>query len=232
MTKHYRDNVRVYNETILVDTKTGEGIDKILKKIDPLLCKFASKYFVNNYSFEDLKQELAAIAIEGIYAYDATKGTKLSTFLQTHLTNKMISKIKSQNKMAKDAFAYDGDNSDESGYSKARDEIHFSQFNALLNRGNGGENIRFENNINQDDNIFENIKKDYRTVEFEISLQKVISRLNRVDRDTSRILELIYYKDYSLSDAARAVGLTHWAVTSKLKKLQNKQYIKEIFNKA
>lgn len=232
MSSNYRNHVEVYNEVFLVDTKTGEGIDLVLKKIDPLLCKLAAKYFIQGYSFEDLKQEFTVMAIEGIHSYNYKKSTKLSTFLQHHLRNKIFSKIKSENKMAKDAFSFqiEEDSSEKAeSFTRARDEIHFSQFNYMLNKNGEGGSISFENNISEDENIFQFLKKDYSTIEFEASFQKLLPKL---DRDTAKVLELVYYKDYSLNDAARIVGLTPWAISEKLKRLAEKKYVKDIFNKA
>ena len=229
MEKFYRENVHVYNEIMLVDTKTGEGITRVLKKIDPLLCKMSCKFYISGHSFDDLKQELTIMAIEGIRSYNPSKETKLSTFLQTHLTNKLISRIKSQNKMSKNAFALSKDKSEnDEKYFKAHDEVSFTQCNYLLNKDSGEDSILFENNIAEDGKLFNGVKKDYNSVDFEISFKKILESL---DDKTAKILELIYYKDYSLSDAAAAVDLTHWAAVVRLKKLAEKKYMQEIFYK-
>ena len=105
MSNHFEGNVKLYNEEFYVNTGTGEGLDRVLKKIDPLLFKMSNSLFIPNYAPEDVKQELAIIAIEGVRSYDSTKNVKLSTFLHIHLHNKIISKIRSKNKLSNNAFS-------------------------------------------------------------------------------------------------------------------------------
>ncbi len=99
----FKGVVRMYDESVYIDTSTCEGYGRILERIDPLLCKMASKTYISGSNFEDIKQDLSVIAIEGINSYDPKKNVKLSTFLHIHLRNKLISKIKSANKLSNDA---------------------------------------------------------------------------------------------------------------------------------
>ncbi len=85
----------LYDEKIFVDTCSGVGVEMILRKIDPLLCKMASSTFIEGYTFQDIKQELTLIAIDGIRSYNPGKNVKMSTFLHIHLRNKLISKLRS-----------------------------------------------------------------------------------------------------------------------------------------
>lgn len=109
MSTYFQGNVRLYNEEFYVNSNTGEGLDRVLKKIDPLLFKMSNSLFIPNYAPEDVKQELAILAIEGVRSYDATKNVKLSTFLHIHLHNKIISKIRSKNKLSNNAFSMSED---------------------------------------------------------------------------------------------------------------------------
>lgn len=104
MNKYFSGKVKVYNEEFFVDSNSGKGLDKVLAKIDPLLFKMSKSLFIPGYSPEDVKQELAILAIEGVRSYDSTKNVKLSTFLHIHLHNKIISKIRSKNKLSNNAF--------------------------------------------------------------------------------------------------------------------------------
>ena len=49
--KGYRAYVKVYDDRYYVDTNTGEGFDKVLAKIDPLLNKFASTMYIPGFKF-------------------------------------------------------------------------------------------------------------------------------------------------------------------------------------
>ena len=105
MGKHFEGTVKVYDEEIHINTTTKKGYERVLQRIDPLLCKMASKTYMPGYNFDDIKQELIVIAVEGVNAFDPKKNVKLSTFLHIHLRNKLISKIKSVNKLSNDAFS-------------------------------------------------------------------------------------------------------------------------------
>ena len=72
--KNFEGMVKVYNDEIFISTKTGVGVDFVLKKMDPLLSKMASRTYLPGYRFEDIKQELSIIAIEGIKNYYVAKG--------------------------------------------------------------------------------------------------------------------------------------------------------------
>lgn len=225
-TRGYRAYVQVYDETIYVDTFSGEGFDKIIAKIDPLICKFASTTYIANSSFEDIKNELIILALEGIRVFEPYRNVKLSTFLQTHLHNKIISKIKSDNKMSHDAYALYEKNSDNlSKIKKVRSEIHFSQFDKTPRNGTEGT-ILFESSIPDDGGLHSSGFSDYDLVDFETSLLKISSKL---DWKTRKIIELVYFEDYSIKDAAEYVGLTGWAASMRLKKLAIRGAFKSIF---
>jgi RNA polymerase sigma factor (sigma-70 family) len=229
MEKGYRAFVDVYNERYYVDTNTGEGFDKVLAKIDPLLNKFASTLYVPGFKFEDAKSELSIIAIEGIMSFDPHRDVKLSTFLHKHIHNKKISLIKSENKMSNDAFSLQLQ--EEKGEAspkirKVREALNFSQFK--INNAKDEQTTLFENTIADDNASLESsiIKSRYDKTEFESSLEKACERL---DSKTKKIIELMYFEDYSIKDAADAVGLSGWAASMRLKKLASKSSIKNIF---
>ena len=75
--KVFIGSTEFYDETIYINTKTGEGLGRALKKIDPLLCKMASSTYIEGFSFQDIKQELALIAIDGIRSFDSDKNVKM-----------------------------------------------------------------------------------------------------------------------------------------------------------
>jgi len=53
--------------------------------------------------------------------------------------------------------------------------------------------------------------------------------LDDEDDITRKIAELMYNEDYSITDAAKEVGLTCWAASLRLKKLKSKKHIREFF---
>ena len=227
MKQKYAANVAVYDEVFYVDTETGEGIDKVLKKIDPLLCGQAAKSYLPGYVFDDIKQELTVIAIDGIYAYDPTRGVKMSTFLQTHLKHKFISKLRSENKMSNDAFGFEDDGSSpgQSKIKRVREELNFSQCTPV-NREN--EMIPFEHSVGEEDGMYGELRMSYDSINFRVSLKKLLAK---IDPKTAKIVELVYFKDYTIKDAAYEVGLSGWAASMRLKNLSNKRAFQDIFDK-
>jgi DNA-directed RNA polymerase specialized sigma subunit len=247
--KNYSGIVRMYNEDIYVDTISGEGYGAVLKKIDPLLCKMASRTHMPGFKFEDIKQELVILAIEGIMAFDSRKKVKLSTFLHIHLKYKLVSKIRSINKLSNDAFSLKSKNgnilcdcdgeiikskapgSDVLGvcdscgkehkalFRKSRAEISFSQINPKKNKSGDEYGEFFQDSVDADSSIYGNGRTQIQMMEFQRSLRSLTSS---IDPKTAKILELICLYDLSLKDAADNVGITGWAASLKLKKLGEK----------
>ena len=229
--KSYKCFVEVYDESVYVDTDTGEGIARVLKRIDPLLCKMASKTYMSGYNFDDLKQELAAIAIEGVYSFDPDKNVKLSTFLHIHLRNKIVSKLRSINKISNDAFSlhYDEpvDGNRDPSLRRSREELVFSAIKPKVDK-NSEEYGSFEDGLSSENSMFSGAVDAPQALDFKSSISKLHGS---IDEKTARIIELICLNDYSIKDAAEEVGLTGWAASMRLKKLSKNRIIKDILNK-
>jgi RNA polymerase sigma factor (sigma-70 family) len=222
--KSFEGIVKVYKEEFYVNTETGVGLDSVLKKIDPLLCMMASKTYIPGYSFEDIKHELVLMAIDGIRSYNPDKQAMLSTFLHIHLNNKLISRIRSENKMSNDAFGLFEKNSEgDSKIRRAREELSFTQCTPLNEEG-----LMFEHTVSDEDGLYESGKaKSVSQIHFEVSLNKLCDKL---DEKTAKIIKLIYFEDYSIKDAAKEVGLSGWAASMRLKNLSKKKYFRDIFD--
>ena len=63
-------------------------------------------------------------------------------------------------------------------------------------------------------------------VDFITSLNKLSSS---IDNKTSKIIELVCLRDYSIKDAASEVGLSGWAASMRLKNLSKNRVIKDLF---
>lgn len=218
--------VEVYDESFYVNTKTGVGLESVIKKIEPLLNKMASKTYISGYSFEDIKQELTIMAIQGVRAYNPTKDTKLSSFMQNHLRNKLISKLRSVNKMSNDSFAlYEkkGDQKEGGKIRKVREEILFS---SCTPDSLDDPTMIFENTIPEEDGLYGANGLSIADKEFELAIR---SLEEQIDSKTITIMKLIYYEDYPIKKAAEAVGLTGWAASMRLKKLKENEFFMEAF---
>jgi len=218
--------VKVYDETFYVNTETGVGLDSVLKKIEPLLNKMSSKTYISGYTFEDIRQELNIMAIQGIRSYNPSKGTKLSSFLQTHLRNKLISKLRSVNKMSNDSFAlYEkkGDKAEGGKIRRVREEILFS---SCTPEGVEDPSMMFENTVAEEEGLYGMSGPSLSDKEFELAIRSLESSL---DPKTVTIMKLVYYEDYPIKKAADAVGLTGWAASMRLKKLKENEFFMEAF---
>jgi len=248
MIKHYESMVDVYDEKILINTKTKTGYAAVLKKIDPLLSKMAKRTYISGYAFDDVKQELSLMAIEGINSFDPARKVKMSSFLHNHLKNKLISKLKSSNKLSNDAFdssvevAIDrckcGSSSEKSvtsnlcdnckkecgpTYRNSRDEITFSSIPIKVS--SHGDELDFESSISSCDSVYANTTSAYDDIAIGLAIEK-LSKC--VDEDTRALLRLICIDGYTVTDAAKSIGITGWAANIKLKKIKSNKILIDI----
>lgn len=246
MAKEYEQLVRMYDEEIYVSTKTKEGYDKVLKKIDPLLCKWAARTYMSGYGFDDIKQELSIIIIEGINAFDPERKVKLSSFLHNHLKNKLISKLKSVNKLSNDAYAYPEEKTksicscggiftkkgkvnvcEECGnefgpvYRNSREEFIFSAM-PKVSSSTGEEYMDFESSLSVSDGMFSSNGTPFDKVHLDLAIDRLSSQ---VDPKTLMILKMVCLDGHSIKDAAKKVGLTGWAASMRLKKIKANKVI-------
>jgi len=260
MKKPFEGYVEMYSEKIYINTSTKEGYTRVLKKIDPLLCKWSSKTYLSGHTFEDIKQELSMIIIEGVNAFNPDKGVKLSTFLHTHLKNKLISKIKSINKLSNDAYSLRTDSAFEfcecggvitsktesetkngtisryscnqcdkeykTGYRKSREEISFCAM-PKVDPNNGEEYAEFQDSLSDSDGLFSSSYLPVDKVNLEIAIDKLSEK---ADKDTITILRMVCLEGFSIKDAAKEVGLTGWAASMRLKKLDRSKIILDILS--
>jgi len=248
--KNYEGLVRMYDEEIFISKITKVGYDKVLKRIDPLLCGWASRAYMPGYSFEDIKQEVSLIAIEGIDAYDPEKKVKLSSFLQTHIKYKVISKIKSLNKLSSDASLiklsdeerycscknpdldiFDNicrgcDSPPKPEYRSTRSEYSFSSLNNDL-KLNSGEQVYYDSSVSNSDNFYFDGIDEYDKADMDIALDRLE---NSLDEKTFKILKLVWIDGHSKEHAATQVGITGWAASQKLKKLEKNNVIADLLS--
>lgn len=79
---------------LYVDTRTGEGVDSIVRYISDFVRYQARQMSIPSYGFEDLSQELIAIAISAIPDYSVDRSANMLTFLQNHIKNRMVNLYK------------------------------------------------------------------------------------------------------------------------------------------
>ena len=258
--KSYRTNIRMYDEDIYVDTNTKQGYDRIIERINPLLCKWASRTYMPGHSFEDIKQELTILVIEGINAFDPSKKVKLSTFLHTHLRNKLVSKIKSFNKLSNDACSLHdeiaGEICDCGGKIEKKtitNYLGFAEdkwvcqscelaFSSNLRKSKGEINFssmpKIDMSSGEEYLDFENTIEEKSSLYFDdkdgyerADLLLMLGKMEKkVDDKTFAILKMVCIEGYSFKDAAEKVGLTSWAASVRLKKLAKSRLMSDLLD--
>lgn len=197
--------VRMYEEEIQINQETGYGFDKVIKKIEPFINSQAYSFSIPNTSVEDIKQDIYLIAIQGIKNYNPNKETKLSTFLHTHIINKMISKMKSSYKKSKNASYIDGDSFCQEILKDQflDEEISDPSFYFLKNL----------NNNNIDFSLFLNTLKDH------------------IEYDTWLLIKYICIDGLSVREASEKLNFNFWTASKKLKELCKNEYILEFYER-
>ena len=246
---NFEGSAKMFNEEIYISQITKKGYDKVLAKIDPLLCGWAGRVYMPGYSFEDIKQELSIIAIEGVNAYLPDKNVQLSSFLTTHIKNKLISKLKSVNKLSNDASMLKGEGlapscvcdgvSGRKGeacsqcglprkkmYRSSREEYSFSSLNSDF-IGNGGEIVQFESSVATSDNLYDDGLSEYDKADLDMALERLSKA---IDPMTFDILKLVWVDGHSIKYAAKKVNVSNWSASSRLKRLVKNRIINDILS--
>jgi RNA polymerase sigma factor (sigma-70 family) len=247
----FEGNIQMYEETIYVSTVTKQGYEKILKKIDPLIRSMSTKVYIPGYTFEDIKQEISRIAIEGIDSFDPEKKVRLSTFLHVHLRNKVISLIKHHNKISNDAsVSLDIDigacecggkfiqkkQDDNNLYSeiiccnscnKITNQFYRRSreelvFSSLGPKESAEDQVDFQSTLSTEDSFY---SKDGYTggVDIDAVLKKI---KEEIDPNTAHVLKRICIDGLSIKDAAAEVGMTGWTASVRIKKLADHEEIR------
>lgn len=212
-------NAVVYDENIDLNIKTGEGFDRVIKKMEPTFTKILKKRFMSGYSYSDMRQELAVLAIEGIKNYDSQKGVKLSTFLETHINNKLISKIKTHNKMSRNAT-----------YLKQSDSMSQElNFGSVVLDKESDDNVSFQDTIRDGESIL-----NYDSLSFQeiVDFESFLSALNSyVDEKIISVIRLIMFSKMNIKEAAEEVGIRPWVASRALRSLSKNSVVRDFYER-
>lgn len=197
--------VKMYDEEYEICHESCSGYEKVISKIDPLVNKFARKLCAFGLDFEDSKQEVLIILIEGIKNYDEEKEVKLSTFLHVHINNKVISKMKTLSKKSRCAtLSKEGDFAREIAFSKLSEKdldgyVPISSFT------------------------------DFHYDEDKLHLQQIFDEVESMyGQQTSELLYLVSIEGYTKIAAAKILNINSWTASNKLKKLAKDPRIVEL----
>jgi len=208
----FEGTVEVYSDKFYINTETGEGIDRVLKKIDPLITKMAKKLYINDLSIEDKKQELVIIALEGIRNYQSDRGTKLSTFLHRHMFFKSVSRIGKVNQKRRNAnYLKSADT--KHGMSGAIElEIPFSELKLGRLSGEKDGNVDGFLDIYKPNDFFDSSSNDayqYSSIDHKIEIERCLSRVsNKMGDPYSKIISKVFFDKRSIKDVSAELNLT------------------------
>lgn len=252
----FAGKVQIHDSEVYVDTRTGKGYDEVLKKLDRLIRFLASKYRFKGFTNEDSRQHISMRIIEGIPKFDPRKEVKLSTFIQMRVNRRLINELRDERHMSKNAtllnvnsynhlcscghsfiLVISEDDACEDkvcekchasvksarrvsvGFSEVSLDSHFSN----IREGEGDEDTGDFELLVANDNCFE---------ENDIILKYDMDNwLKGEDPTIVKLVELVLLRDYSISKAAKEVGLSNAGANSKLKGLKNNKIIREMLGR-
>jgi RNA polymerase sigma factor (sigma-70 family) len=249
--RNYKGEVCMYDEKIYINTRTGEGVGRVIKKITPLIDGMAARSHISGYSFDDIRQEICLLVVDGVKKYDPDREVKLSTFLHWHLKNKFITKLKSLNTMANDATSTKDEKIEgcpcggdierdlvkdafvcssckkihKAVYRSSRRELIFSEMKLGTNSDDdGGDYISY---VSTDDSVFPSGYGNIASLETKIFFEKLEAVL---DDKTAKILRKFCIEGTTMQEAARSVGMTGWAASVRLKRIRKNPLAKKIIS--
>jgi RNA polymerase sigma factor (sigma-70 family) len=246
----------IYDEEIFINTLTGEGYDVVVGKMKNYIDWYSGKIRLAGFDRDDIKQLIVMILLDGIRRYNPQLKIKLSTFLYVHIRNRIISRIKEETRQSLNA-TYNApmfkficpcgtsfsSNKDEATNCKAckapisntwvirPEHCEPISLDGIMSSMNDDESsdkasrIHYNGRNNSLIDFFGKVET-VEDIDRNLDFSNILSDEDEVTR---KIAELMYNEDYSITDAAKEVGLTCWAASLRLKKLKSKKHIREFF---
>lgn len=82
------------DEEVYLNLDTGEGVDRVMKRLEKFVYYKSNDISFPSYSNEDVHQQIYMLALEGLPNYNPDKGANLLTFLQQHINNRLVNMYK------------------------------------------------------------------------------------------------------------------------------------------
>lgn len=245
--------IKVYSTEIFVDTRSGKGYDKVIKNLEPMIYNFAAKYHFNGNTFDDNRHDVIVHILEGIPKYDPRREMKLSSFIQMRVARRLINELRDKSRNYRNATFLNISTYSVScpcghGFVETvstNEDFCCPECNKTVDSGSKTPiNIQEVNEstlgcvdddpdlhayFNVDESIYHS--KSNRPDEITMNKSDMSKWLGQEDPRVARIVELIYFNDYSITAAAKEVGLTGAGANIKLKNLRNNKVVKELFNR-
>jgi RNA polymerase sigma factor (sigma-70 family) len=238
----------VFNEEIYINTLTGMGYNKIIDKMKNYIDWYSKKIRLSGFEKDDIKQLICMIILDGVRRYNSDLKVKLSTFLHIHIRNRLFSRIKQEMRQSLNATynetlykficscgAWFISNKKDAISSKCIlckkivDETWITYAEHYEPTSLDAINDEDENRHNKKFRYAYDLFEKNDTIELANKNIDIVKLFNNESKTMQKIAELIYYQDYSVSDVAREIGLSHTSVSLRLKRLGKKEHIREYF---
>ena len=250
----FAGSVKIYDTEVHVDTRDGTGYNEVIEKLNPLVCKFALKFHFAGNTFEDTKHDVIIHILEGIPKYDPRKNMKLSSFLQMYIDRRLINKIRNKSRASRNATFLNirtynitcdcGCNFVETvGKNETK---HCPGCNKLIK--NITKNIPI-NMFELPESMLVTFEEDGESDKYINMQESIISdEITPIDDEVLgacdmqkwfqdedprvvKIVELMCFHDYSLTAAAKEVGLSGTGAGMKLRNLKDKKIVRELLGR-
>lgn len=246
----------MFGDEVFINTFTGEGYDIVIDKMQRYISWHASKIRLSGFDVSDIKQLIAMILLDGIRRYNPNLKIKLSTFLYVHIKNRIITRIQEETRQSlnatyiapvykfvctcgntfisskKDVTACTkcNKNLDDTWNIRPRHCEPTSLDGIMSSKSDGDFNNKADNSQyhGQKSGIVDLFGRVDTAEDVEHNLDFAYM-INNEDEITRKIANLMYNNDYSITAAAKEVGLTCWAASLRLKKLKKKKLVREFF---
>lgn len=249
----FAGTVELYDSKIYVDTRNGTGYDDVITKLRPLIHKLATKYKFSGNTIKDTKHDVIVHILEGIPKYDPSKNTKLSTFLEMRVNRRLINELRDKSRISKNAtylntglynitckcgnhfvVRCDPNCTDHKACGECGEEITKNTKKLSVNTPEINESsLEFEDSYG--DILSEQVATlDKNNTSFDINvifMHDMKEWLKNEDPRIVKIIELMYFKDYSIKAAAETVGLSGAGANMKLKELARNRIVRELFGR-
>lgn len=242
--------VELYDLKVYIDTRDGTGYDMVIDKLKPLICKFAMKYRLSGNTFEDTRHDIIVHILEGIPKYDSQKNTKLSTFIEMRINRRMINELRNRSRISRNATYLNVGIYNVSCDCGNSFIVKVDQLTArtCIECGMSIQDIKKKVPVNTPEinesilapsSLYENCNGSLAPIHNKkevvddgvIFTHDMQNWLKNEDPRVVKIVELIYFRDYSIKAAAEEVGLSGAGANMKLKELSKNKIVRELFGR-
>jgi RNA polymerase sigma factor (sigma-70 family) len=224
----FAGEVEIKGQSVYIDTRTGQGYDKVVRLLKDLPSYLASKFNIDGFQVEDKKQHVLLHIIESIPKYNPNKDTKLATFLQMRVTRLLLNDVRDANRFKNNAtmlnsvmFTYrcecgnciTAENDHVSSCDKCQKPIVSAKKHWVKQKA---ASLSIEDS-------FQSLSNE---LPKRLNERDLGACLANVDYQTRFMVNLIYYQNHDINEVAELLGITTQSVYNNMKKLR---HLKELY---